>query len=133
MFRHKRPKPPPLPTHSDIPPAPTAVDVEIANHQGSTVAINATQERMQAAKKMPTPSLSQMIEQRTWENGQLRQELAYRQRKHGASMYLLEEVRLVVESLQQALLTFQKLNTDLEGDVVMEGGNQALCGRFISP
>jgi hypothetical protein len=123
MFRHKRPKPPPLPTLSDIPPEPTAVDVEIANHQDSTVAIDATQERMQAAKKMPTPSLSQMIEQRTWENGQLRQELAYRQRNHGASMYLLEEVRLVVESLQQALFTFQKLNTDLEGDVVMEGGN----------
>jgi hypothetical protein len=123
MFRHKRPKPSPLPTLSDTPPAPTAVEVEIASHKGSTVAIDATKERMQAAKKMPTPSLSQMIEQRTWENSQLKQELAYRQRKHGASMYLLEEVRLVVESLQQALLTFQKLNTDLEDDVVMEGGN----------
>jgi hypothetical protein len=37
---------------------------------------------------MPTPSLSQIIEQRTWENGQLRQELAYQQRKHEASMLL---------------------------------------------
>ncbi|PSN58589.1 hypothetical protein BS50DRAFT_641642 [Corynespora cassiicola Philippines] len=116
MFRHRRPKPAPLPSLHDAPPTPTAVDVEIAAHQGSTVAMDATHERMQAAKRMPTPSLSQMIEQRTWENGQLRQELAYRQRKHGASLYLLEEVKLVVESLQQALVNFQKLNAQVEGD-----------------
>ena len=72
---------------------------------------------MQAAKKWPTPSLTQIIEQKTWENGQLRQELAYQQRKHGASMYLLGEVRLVVESLQHALHNFQKLNTESEDDV----------------
>jgi hypothetical protein len=75
---------------------------------------------MQAAKKMPTPSLSQLIEQRTWENGQLRQELAYQQRKHSASMYLLEEVRLVVASLQQALDNFQRLNAEPEDNVVGE-------------
>ncbi|KAF2803675.1 uncharacterized protein BDZ99DRAFT_547025 [Mytilinidion resinicola] len=84
---------------SDRPPALTAIDTEIDRNQGSSVAIEATQAKMQAAKKMPTPSLSQLIEQRTWENGQLRQELAYQQRKHSASMYLLEEVRLVVASL----------------------------------
>jgi hypothetical protein len=67
--------------------------------------------------KMPAPRLSQTIEQRTWENGQLRNELAYHQRKHAASVYLLEEVRVVVESLHQALANFQRLNEDTE-DVV---------------
>lgn len=104
----------------DTPPALTAVDTEIACNHGSSVAVEATQGRMQAAKKMPTPNLSQIIEQKTWENGQLRQELAYQQRKHGASMYLLEEVRLVVETLQQTLLNFQKLNTEFEDDI--DGG-----------
>ena len=102
----------------DGPPAPTAVDAEIARNQGSSVAIEATQEKMQAAKKLPTPSLSQIIEQRTWENGRLRQELAYQQKKYGASMYLLEEVKLVVASLQQALVNFQTLSTEFEDEVV---------------
>jgi hypothetical protein len=37
-------------------------------------------------------------------------------KKHGASMYLLEEVRLVVGSLQSALINFQKLNTEFEDE-----------------
>lgn len=78
-------------------------------------------ESTQAAKKMPTPRLSQMIEQRTWENEQLRNELAYHQRKHAASVYLLEEVRVVVESLHQALANFQRLNEDTEDGVAGRG------------
>jgi len=118
MFRRgwRKPKLPP----NDMPPVPTAIDLQIAEHQGSTIAIEATQERMQAAKLMPTPNLTQIIEYKTWENGQLRQELAYSQRKHGASMYLLEEVKLVVESLQQALVNFQRLHTEFDHESVME-------------
>jgi hypothetical protein len=100
-----------------IPLASTAVDAEIASHNGLTAADEATQERAQAAKKLPAPRLSQMVEQRTWENGQLRQELAYHQRKHAASMYLLEEVKVVVESLQVALVGFQKLSMDIEDGI----------------
>ncbi|KAI3573899.1 hypothetical protein IWW34DRAFT_634132 [Fusarium oxysporum f. sp. albedinis] len=112
MLRHKR-------THikllqsRDEPPEPTPIDVEIAQHQGASVAIDATQERLQATKNLPTPSLSKIIEQRTWENGRLRQELAYQQRKNGASIYLLEEVKNIIYSLQQALLSFQKLSREL--------------------
>ncbi|GAB1319508.1 BZIP domain-containing protein [Madurella fahalii] len=114
-LRHKR-------THlkllqsRDDPPEPTPVDTEIARHQGSSVAIEATPERLQASKNLPTPSLSQIIEQRTWENGRLRQELAYQQRRNGASMYLLEEVKNAVDSLQQALVNFQKLSKELGED-----------------
>jgi len=119
MLKHKRTNIRLLP-NPNLSPSLTAVDAEIARNQGSSVAIEATQENLQAAKKMPTPSLSQIIEQRTWENGQLRQELAYQQRKHGASMYLLEEVKLVVTTLQQALVNFQKLSTEFEDEVVGE-------------
>ena len=89
---------------------PTAVDAEISRN------LEAANENFQAPKRMPSPNLSQMVEQRTWENGQLRQELMYQQRKHGASMYFLEEVRLAVESLQQALVNFEKLDTEIENE-----------------
>lgn len=86
--------------------------MEIANHNGSTVAIEATPDRLQAAKKMPTPSLSQMVEQLTWQNGQLRSEIDYHQRRHAASLYLLQKTRLIVKSLEQAIENFG----DLDGE-----------------
>lgn len=101
------------PSVDSAPPAPAAIDIEIANHSGSTVAIEATPERVQAAKKMPTPSLSQMIEQLTWQNGQLRSEIDYHQRLHGPSLYLLQKTRLVVKSLQQVVENFDALDSEL--------------------
>ena len=117
MLRRKRTKGPFWPSITHIPLVPTAAEAEMASCSGSTVADEAALESTQATMKMPAPRLSQMIEQRTWENGQLRNELAYHQRKHAASVYLLEEVRVVVESLHQALANFQRLNEDTE-DVV---------------
>ena len=117
MLRRKRTKGPFRPSITHIPLVPTAAEAEMASCSGSTVADEAALESTQATMKMPAPRLSQMIEQRTWENGQLRNELAYHQRKHAASVYLLEEVRVVVESLHQALANFQRLNEDTE-DVV---------------
>ena len=73
------------------------------------------------ARKIPQPNLSQMIEQRTWENEQLRKELIYQQRKHGLSVYLLEEVKLVVDSLQKALQNFEQCNTEIENEAVARG------------
>ena len=70
----------------------------------------------QVAKKISTPNISQMIERRTCENEQLRKELNYQQKKHGMSMYLLEEVKLVVESLQKALENFQQCNVEIENE-----------------
>lgn len=120
MLKHKRTNIRPLPTPSDAPPKPTAVDAEIARNGGSSLAIEATKERSQASKNITTPSLSQIIEQRTWENGQLRQELLYEQRRHGASMYLLEEVKMAVKSLQQALINFQQIHMEVENEFTEE-------------
>ena len=110
MIRNQRSQTRLQPNANSAPPAPAAIDIEIANHNGSTVAIEATPDRVQAAKKMPTPSLSQMVEQLTWQNGQLRSEIDYHQRRHAASLYLLQKTRLVVKSLEQAIENFASLD-----------------------
>ncbi len=61
---------------------------------------------MQASKTAYTPSLSEIINQRTRENGRLRQELDHKQSKLGASVDLLEELRMIVERLQQAISNY---------------------------
>ena len=78
------------------------------------MAIEATPEKLQASKEMPTPSLSQMIEQLTRENGYLRQELAYQYKMRDASMYLLEETKFVFERLRMAVITFRKVQKEIE-------------------
>jgi hypothetical protein len=96
---------------SDQPPAPTPIDAEIARNNGTSVAIEATSENMQASKTAYTPSLSEIIDQRTRENGRLRQELEHKQSKLGASVDLLEELRMIVERLQQAINNYQMRTT----------------------
>jgi hypothetical protein len=103
MLKHKRTNIRPLSAPSDAPPTPTAVDAEIARNGGSSTAIETTKERSQASKNLPTPSLLQIIEQRTWENGQLRQELLYEQRRYGVSMYLLEELKMCQDPMSPDL------------------------------
>ncbi|KAH8712035.1 hypothetical protein GQ44DRAFT_730907 [Phaeosphaeriaceae sp. PMI808] len=111
MLRSRKPARP-LPKIIDSPPALTTVDMEITKHQGSTVAIEATRERIQAAKKMPVASLSQMVKEREQENRQLEQELTYQEEKHRAAMYLYEELSSVVATLKETLVSFHRLNTE---------------------
>jgi hypothetical protein len=113
MFRTQQSRAQLRPSLNSAPPVPTAIDIEIANNNGSTVAIEAMPDRVQAAKKMPTPSLSRMIEQLTWQNGQLRSEVDYHQRLHGSSLYLLQKTKLVVKSLQQVIENFESLDNEL--------------------
>ena len=133
MHALKRIRARPRPVIADTPPAPTAIDAEIASHGGSTVAIDATQHRLQAAKERPTPSLSQIIEQKTYAEGRLRQELAYFRRKHEAAVYLLEEVQLVYKALQQALANFSSLDDEADADTSaehdVETGDRTAGGR----
>ncbi|KAE9969416.1 hypothetical protein EG328_006864 [Venturia inaequalis] len=88
--------------------------------QGTHPASDPPSRRIESAKKMPTLDISIIQQQREWENTQLSKELQYQRRKHGASMYLLEEVRLVVKTLQEALVNFEKLNSEFEDEVADE-------------
>jgi hypothetical protein len=89
------------------PPAPTRVDIQIARNHGSTMAIEASRDRIQAAKNRPAPDLSQMIRERTDQIIYLEQELEYLERRHRATEYLYHEIFLVLVTLQKALLQFQ--------------------------
>jgi hypothetical protein len=98
--------------NTNTPPALTALDIKIANNYGTTMAIEASREAIQAAKKMPTPDLSQMIRERTRQIMQLEQELFCLEQKYGAAEYLYQEILLVLPILQEALRNFGKLSTD---------------------
>ena len=111
MLRHKREQLK-VAQNQDGPPEPTPLDIEIARNNGTTVALEATQKRLQASKRNPPPSLLQMVEQRTRENGQLRQQIAYLQRKNSAAVYLQEEIKYVDNLLGQALINFHDLNRE---------------------
>jgi hypothetical protein len=117
MLSYKKHKNRPI-ANTDIPPKTNVT--QATRKQSAHPASDPPSRRIETAKKMPTPDISIIQQQREWENAQLRKELQYQRRKHGASMYLLEEVRLVVASLQEALINFQKLNSEFEDKVTDE-------------
>lgn len=101
--------------HSPHHPAlPRPIDQAIAQAQGSSVALDATAERLQAAKYHPTPSLSEIIEARTRENSRLRAELAYFQQVQQLGEHLKEELQYVTERLQLAVNSYNKGQKDLD-------------------
>ncbi|KAE8440513.1 hypothetical protein EG329_007410 [Mollisiaceae sp. DMI_Dod_QoI] len=114
MHKIRRLKPRLMLPVSDRPSGPTPIDAETARNKGTSVAIEATSESLQASKTAQTPSLPEMIEQRTRENGRLRQEHEHQQRKQGGELYLLEEVRLVIAKLQYALIEYHKLQSAVD-------------------
>jgi hypothetical protein len=111
MLRHKNARNPLQ--KSDAPSVPGTSEKEIARNQGPSITMDSSLERPPLARTTPTPGLGQRIEQKTWENDQLRQKLELEQRKY---LYLLEEVKLVVESLQHALLNLHEFSSTDFGD-----------------
>lgn len=84
----------------------------IAEANGASVALDAVPEILQAGKQCTTPSLTEIIEEKTRENGRLRGELAYLQQVRQLGESLREEVDYVCERLRFALLTFMKGKED---------------------
>jgi 16S rRNA G1207 methylase RsmC len=117
MLRHNRPKIRLLPPTPDGSSSPTAADTEIRRKDGSSVAVEATKEKLQTSKEMPAPNLQQMLERTTRENGQLTLELRRLRQKYRGSMYVVAEAKIVVESLQQVLINCQKLQTEIEDEL----------------
>jgi 16S rRNA G1207 methylase RsmC len=118
MLRHKRTKIRLLPPTSNGPPTPTAADTEISCNDESSVAIKETKDKLQISKEMPTPNFQQMHERATREKGQLTLELRRLRQKYRGSMYVVAEARLVIESLQQVLNNCQKLQKEIEDEIV---------------
>lgn len=111
MHRMKRPKIRLLlpESGSDRPPSPTAIDNEILRHKGTSVAIEATKESLQASKTFTTPSLSEIIEEKTRENGRLREELDHALKKQAIGMYLEQKTTQAKEILEEAATEYRRL------------------------
>jgi len=110
MLRFKKSKPR-LTLQIDGPPTPTPLGFENARNKETTVKIEATNERIQASKTAPTPSLSEIIEQQTRINSRLRQELLREHQKQAPVLYFSERAS---EILRQAIIKFQRLQTEMD-------------------
>ncbi|KAI1439342.1 hypothetical protein F5Y02DRAFT_128297 [Annulohypoxylon stygium] len=96
--------------NDDAPAKPTPLDAAIAGCGGSSARIDTTPRRLQLRKDMSILSLPEAIAQ----NGRLREELAFEQRKSAAGAYLADEIKRVAESLRQALVDFHNLAAALD-------------------
>lgn len=96
------------------PALPRPIDKAIAQAHGSSVALDATADRLETAKHQPTPSLKEIIEIRTRENSRLRAELAYFQQERQLGEHLREELEYVTERMQLAINSYRKGQKDLD-------------------
>jgi hypothetical protein len=96
-------------SRSDRPPSPTAIDDEIARHKGTSVAIEATKESLQASKNFTTPSLSEIIEEKTRENGRLREQLDHALKKQALGTYLEQRATQAKEILEEGVTEYRRL------------------------
>lgn len=101
-------------------PANMSSSKEAANENGSREPTPST-ERLGAsdeAKKLPRPTILQLIDQKMSENEQLRGELEYERKRYQASrharLYIAAEASRVVETLREALENFEELTREIE-------------------
>ena len=88
---------------SDGPPQLSPIDRIISLHHGSTMAIEATPQRLQASKQYPVPSLPERIEQLQKQNSSLNYKVVYyREIEQYRKEFEFEVIR-VKEKLEKAL------------------------------
>jgi septal ring factor EnvC (AmiA/AmiB activator) len=93
----------------DGPPRLSPIDTIIKLHHGSSSAIEATPQRLQAAKQQQFPSFQEEIEQLQKQNSSLNHEMAYYRQMEQARKEFEKDVSRTWERLQKAL---QKLRKD---------------------
>ncbi|KAH6694356.1 hypothetical protein BKA61DRAFT_711922 [Leptodontidium sp. MPI-SDFR-AT-0119] len=101
---------------SDKPIKPSPVDRKIRQADGRTVALEATPELLEAAKKEPIPDLSQRIDELTRENGRLRLEIRYYQQMQEAIEALLTDVKFAIQIMENSILKFNTAQEVAEED-----------------
>ncbi|KAI0165310.1 hypothetical protein GGR52DRAFT_575396 [Hypoxylon sp. FL1284] len=83
----------------DHPALPRPLHEAIAKAHGSSVVLDATRKNLDAGKTLPTPSLKEMIEIKTRENGENLQEEA---------QYLSERLQFAVNSFRKGMKDIDK-------------------------
>jgi hypothetical protein len=116
MHKFKKSRPRIKLLESDQLPTLTSINAKITQNNRTLVAIKATSESIQSSKIVPTPSLSEIINQRTRENGRLRYKVAYQQRIQEAGLFTLGEVGRVVAELRHILREYKRLQAVIDHD-----------------
>jgi hypothetical protein len=93
----------------DRPPRLSPVDKIINLHHGSTTAIEATPQRLQASKQYPIPSLPERIEQLQTQNSNLNHEVAYYREMEQYREEFYNEVIQIKEDLKKTLSKFCRI------------------------
>jgi uncharacterized membrane protein YgaE (UPF0421/DUF939 family) len=93
---------------SDGPPQLSPIDRIISLHHGSTTAIEATRQRLQASKQLPTSTLSERIEELQKQNSSLNHEIAYYREMEQYRKEFEYEMARVKEQLEESLFKLAK-------------------------
>ncbi len=104
------------PSQPNQPPVPSPMDALIDNNQGSSVALEASRSRLEASKRAIRPTPLQRIEQLTGEKTALQKELAKCQRQESANRAFKEEMRMVLDRLQQAVFEWRRAEREIDAD-----------------
>ena len=108
------------PHRSSRPPVLTPIDNLINRNQGSSMALEATRVRMEASKRVMTPTPFERVEQLTRENAALREELARFHRLQSANEYFIKQTKEALDLLQQAVFEWRKAQKDIDNDFKKE-------------
>jgi hypothetical protein len=103
-----------LPSDNHMSPNPT--DRAIARNHGTSTALEATRERLEASKRAPIPTPAERIHELTKENGELRLEIRFYRQMQGAMKALQEDAEFVAEKLEQTILRFSRVQDEVERD-----------------
>jgi nucleotidyltransferase/DNA polymerase involved in DNA repair len=84
----------------EYPPEPNDFDRAIAYLGGTTIALEATSKHMQASKTIPPFNIPAMLEYKTFQNSQLREQLAYEHKRDRETMVVFEGLEALMTDIQ---------------------------------
>ncbi|KAF3031396.1 hypothetical protein E8E12_000423 [Didymella heteroderae] len=96
------------------PPRMTAIDVEMARMRGTTIAVEATQEHLQASKTATTPSLTDIIAAKERLVGRLRCELHFERESRILGDRLAGDLQLLIERCNMAVEMYEQDQRDIK-------------------
>jgi hypothetical protein len=116
MAKSKRPIIRIIPPNSEGPPALSNTDTILLRNNGSSLAVDATKERLEASKRLPTLSAKDTIIELHRVQGRLRMELDVFHKLSDNGKDLQDQVAYAVEILQVAILKFKQRQKEIESE-----------------